>query len=760
MRFHVVHKLVTYLLAASAVGTLVSSGAVSIMTLAMLLVAGALSWFIEPGTRLGRLVERGGFLLNAIALAVFALSLFEVVRSFPEPDLSPILNLAMFLLMFKLAHRRTNRDYLQIYVLSFLVVLAGAWLAQTVTFAIGFSAYVVLSTWTLILFHLRHEIEDNYLVKHLPESATEKVTAARVLNSRRVVGRSFFAATGLVSLTVLLGAAMVFTFIPRIGLGFLSGAVRRRVSIVGFSDQVVLGHHGVLSTQNETVVLRAEVPRVAELATDQDRARAISTLYWRGTVYEKYVLVVDGGSGGSRSNWLRARSNPTRLRSQTFFDDGYVSVLDRVEDARKPGKPKLPSVAEAIVGTDRQVIQVIGLSFPVAFALDQPVAFQMMLPPPASFVTTAFSARYAGEVALQTVRMTMGGNYVALPEFNGGQYVAYSRRGPPQPGVARPVEEMQDFLRPYLDIEGLSPRIVQLARDITRTRTTPTAKVQAVVDWLRATHHYTTDLKRDTRIVDPLEDFLFNQDAGHCEYFATAAALLLRAAGVPTRYINGFLGGEWNSIGKHITIRDNRAHSWVEAYLGEFGWYRVDATPGTVRGADMSRIKALFDSVELFWSRWVLQYDASRQLDIARKLGKQLGIQKGQRRLPSLRPDRRVVEGVVLAFVLLVAARRLLRRPWRTSGGAGEARQRAAAPIFRLYQRTLDRLSARGFSRRTAETASEFAQRLDREQVPGAQVMKRLTTHYEAARYGDHDVPPGVLDELRGSVDDVGRPAA
>ena len=114
----------------------------------------------------------------------------------PEPDLTPILNLVLFLLVYKLFHRRSNRDYLQLYILSFLVVLAGAWLAQTVMFVVGFATYVVLATWTLILFHLRHEIEDNYLVKHLPEAGSEKVTAARVLNSRRVVGRSFFLSTG------------------------------------------------------------------------------------------------------------------------------------------------------------------------------------------------------------------------------------------------------------------------------------------------------------------------------------------------------------------------------------------------------------------------------------------------------------------------------------------------------------------------------------------------------------------------------------
>ena len=289
MRFHVVHKLMSYLLAVAAVGTLISTGTVPLHTIVLLLVSGAASWFVEPGTVLGRALGRAGVVFNIGALAFFGLSLFDVIRSFPEPDLTPILNLVLFLLVYKLFHRRSNRDYLQLYILSFLVVLAGAWLAQTVLFVVGFALYVVLATWTLILFHLRHEIEDNYLVKHLPESATEKVTAARVLNSRRVVGRSFFVATGLVSLTVLAGAAMVFAVVPRIGIGFLSGTVRRRMSFVGFSDEVRLGQHGVLSQDNDTVVLRVQVPRVAGISDEEARDRSIGRLYWRGTVYDRYV---------------------------------------------------------------------------------------------------------------------------------------------------------------------------------------------------------------------------------------------------------------------------------------------------------------------------------------------------------------------------------------------------------------------------------------------------------------------------------------
>ena len=143
--------------------------------------------------------------------------------------------------------------------------------------------------------------------------------------------------------------------------------------------------------------------------------------------------------------------------------------------------------------------------------------------------------------------------------------------------------------------------------------------------WLQATHRYTTDLKRDASIPDPLEDFLFHQSAGHCEYFASAAAMLLRMGGVPTRYVNGFLGGEWNGLRQSITVRDNRAHSWVEAYLGSAGWVRVDATPAASRAAHMTRFRQVLDAVEMFWNRWVIEYSASQQLLLARQLSREFG---------------------------------------------------------------------------------------------------------------------------------------
>ena len=68
--------------------------------------------------------------------------------------------------------------------------------------------------------------------------------------------------------------------------------------------------------------------------------------------------------------------------------------------------------------------------------------------------------------------------------------------------------------------------------------------------------------------LDPVEDFLVNRKEGHCEYFASALALLLRSIDIPARMVNGFKGGDWNELTQTMNVRQKHAHSWVEAYVG------------------------------------------------------------------------------------------------------------------------------------------------------------------------------------------------
>jgi transglutaminase-like putative cysteine protease len=121
----------------------------------------------------------------------------------------------------------------------------------------------------------------------------------------------------------------------------------------------------------------------------------------------------------------------------------------------------------------------------------------------------------------------------------------------------------------------IDPRVRALARRITKNAPDPADKIEAVATYLLTHNKYSRTTKRGRG--DPVSSFILEGKAAHCEYFASAAAILLRCAGVPARYATGFLAHE--TEGDITTVRQRDAHAWTEAYLSGVGWIVVDATP-------------------------------------------------------------------------------------------------------------------------------------------------------------------------------------
>ena len=743
MKFQATHKLVTYLLVLAAFATLASAGAVSATMAVVFLVLVAVSWRVDAGGAKAALLDRRLTLTRVLVGAVLVQRTWIVARQLPEPDLVPVVDFVLVALAAKLFYRRNNRDDVHIFVLSFLLVLAAAALGGNLFFALGFVAYVVLATWALALFHLRREMEENYLVKHSVQAPSQKVGIDRILNSRRVVGAPFFAATGAVAVGVAAGALATFALVPRVGAGFVFGAPRAGGNLIGFSDDVTLGHYGTLSTDDTAVALRATIPRLEALPTAEARAQATDALYWRGTVYDSYA----------RGHWTRSR----RPELRTTLDPVTGAVRDHAARPDAPFDAHDLDVAGA-PALDRQLIDLVGRGAPVAFALDRPVALAPEPPRPGARSALQLAPRWSGEVAL---RFAPPGAPLAgdgaddsradLRTPSGVRYVAYSTDG--WAAASALSDEARDA---YLALPTtLSPGVAELARRVTAGAATPQAKIAAAVNWLRATHEYTLRLPRPAEGVDPVESFLFTQPAGHCEYFATSAALLLRAAGVPARYVNGYLGGEWNDIGHYVAVRDNRAHSWVEAFVPGAGWVRVDATPPLPVVAHVGELRQLLDALDFRWSRWVVGYDLGRQLDLARRLARHLGLHAPEA------PGRHVPGWlmVVLAVVVVaVAATRVssARAPARIFARPSPSR---GAPVQRLYDRALARLASAGLPRARAETPREYAARVAATGRDAGATLAELTELYAGARFGGRDVDHEALRRLARRVTALGKGA-
>ncbi len=131
----------------------------------------------------------------------------------------------------------------------------------------------------------------------------------------------------------------------------------------------------------------------------------------------------------------------------------------------------------------------------------------------------------------------------------------------------------------YLQLpDDFSENIRQLSENITREAMTPYAKVKAVVDYL--SHYvYRPDVDATPEGVDNVEYFLFTQKTGYCLHFASAATLMLRSVGVPTRLAVGYLPGEASKTPFEYIIRDKYYHAWPQVYFPGYGWVDVEATP-------------------------------------------------------------------------------------------------------------------------------------------------------------------------------------
>ncbi len=260
--------------------------------------------------------------------------------------------------------------------------------------------------------------------------------------------------------------------------------------------------------------------------------------------------------------------------------------------------------------------------------------------------------------------------------------------------------------------------------------------------------------------VDPIEDFLLRQRAGHCEYFASALVLMLRAGGIPARLVVGFKPSEFNSVGGYYIVRQQDAHTWVQAYIpGEKlprdmaaelppgasgGWLVLDPTPasGEQQVANSFNWSSLLSFVRMAWNQYIVRMDAKRQQNFLLDLFVHREITpEGTKFRPT------VVSLVLMGLVLFGVVFRLAGR-WRIIGKFASAwgsvrskRSQRSTPSF--YER-LERVLARRLQlrRETSQTPREFAQQAARQlrqvfpQNGLADVPRLVVERYYQVRFG------------------------
>jgi hypothetical protein len=274
--------------------------------------------------------------------------------------------------------------------------------------------------------------------------------------------------------------------------------------------------------------------------------------------------------------------------------------------------------------------------------------------------------------------------------------------------------------------------------------------------------------------------FLFDTRKGHCEYFASAMAIMLRNIGIPSRLVNGFRNGEYNRIGDNWIVRQYHAHSWVEAYFPPNGWIEFDPTPAQPPSSrtTLARIwNDVFDAVDLWWWERIVNYSASSQYNVVASLHYRSGkllealrnmasriYEEARKALASMvSPQTSPPLMSVLVWVLLLLAAaflvfRLLRKRILKRIRPVLYRNKPQLYAGSFYSEALEILSRYGIVRAPEQTPLEFAQSLKNH--PGRAPLTELTRLYNIFRFGNPDtVPSGlevepILQSLQSSLKD------
>jgi transglutaminase-like putative cysteine protease len=241
---------------------------------------------------------------------------------------------------------------------------------------------------------------------------------------------------------------------------------------------------------------------------------------------------------------------------------------------------------------------------------------------------------------------------------------------------------------------------------------------------------------------DSVDEFLFDTRRGFCEHYAGSFVFLMRVAGVPARVVTGYQGGEPNSFGNYLIVRQSDAHAWAEVWLESRGWVRIDPTAAVaprriesglaaalpageplpllarIDSALLMQLRMTWDTLNNDWNLWVLGYGQERQYDLLSRLGFEMASWK------ELAAGLAAAVGALLlgfsGFML-----------WRRSPVGTDP----AAGIYQCFCRKLARI---GIVRQPNEGPADFTKRTAMLRPDLASDSAEIGKLYIALRYAPH----------------------
>ena len=558
---------------------------------------------------------------NVFALGAVGFAVVDVLEQELGRQLIAIANLLIYLQIILLYQQKNLRLYWHLLVLSLLQVVVSAALNLGIEFGFLLIIYMFLALVTLALLFILCETAaytvgeeaSSFSFAHAsPQSGFARIGAGdgrarqrpaltAVVSTDRpaesMLTRGLIWQVAKLGLTTLLLTFLVFFLTPRFGNASWRGGQLGSEKLVGFSEEVTLNDIGRILESPEKVM------RVQFITEDDLQPYELrSDLYLWGSVLADYEPV------SGRWSTLRHRSHDQRpLPLPATHETGIIRQTISLEDSTILFST-MPLVR--IPNTPRNIV------------LSAEMGQLVRQPPEPEGLTGHF--RY--EVG--TRAFIDGRQRDIIPRRYGTDAHGY---------FLRSMRRYSTFDEQHLpSVREIAESVLEVAQVEPGNRIGQARALEAHLQRLDK-FRYTLDLTdAPPDGVDPIEYFLTESGEGHCEYFASALALLLRSQDIPARLVVGYKEGDYNRVGHYYQIRQLHAHAWVEAYLepehiptgallegetAEYGaWLRLDPTPvetepmAVFPGATLlDRFGQCSDYIQMLWNDYILGMDTKRQ---------------------------------------------------------------------------------------------------------------------------------------------------
>ena len=285
-----------------------------------------------------------------------------------------------------------------------------------------------------------------------------------------------------------------------------------------------------------------------------------------------------------------------------------------------------------------------------------------------------------------------------------------------------------------------NPRTLELAAKMRSEHSDDLDYIHAVLDMFHEQPFYYT-LNPPRLADDSVDGFLFDTKRGYCGHYASAFAVLMRAAGIPTRVVTGYQGGTYNRFANYWILRQSDAHAWDEVWIEGSGWLRIDPTGSIAAERVEAGLNDLATQGAADTSRWEQRStwfkDVRLRLDALRVMWRDRILRFSQTSQEKLLARMHIPEPDGQKVALVLAACLILAMVWLTWQVRRDLTPRTRDPVSRAYERLCRRLAAIGLPRSPYEGAEAYAARVAAARPDLAATVGALCRRYSQLRYAN-----------------------